>query len=180
MCHFVRSDGGPYVFPREFYDQLAGHFSWLYERACVIFWPLSRNNEWFLCCKTDAAKDLLLASGQLLVKKYVFRVRSTDRDQFKARIHWAPPYLPDEVLTNFLSKYGKVHATNFEMCISKGFEGVRTRVRSVVMSESKQDIPHIIPLLYEGDKSELLVMIPGRQPLCLQCWHEGHFLNCCD
>ena len=48
------------------------------------------------------------------------------------------------------------------MCISKGFEGVRMRVRSVVMSESKQDIPHIIPLFYEGDKSELLVMIAGR------------------
>ena len=63
---------------------------------------------------------------------------------------------------NLLSKYGKVHGTNFEMCISKGFEGVRTRVRSVVMSESKQDIPHIIPLFYEGDKSELLVMIAGR------------------
>ena len=53
----------------------------------LSFGPLSRNNEWFLCCKTDVAKDLLLASGQLLVKKYVFTVRSTDRDQFKTCIH---------------------------------------------------------------------------------------------
>ena len=51
-------------------------------------------------------KDLLLASGQLLVKKYVFRVRSTDRYQFKT-------YLLNEVIINFLSKYGKVHAINF-------------------------------------------------------------------
>ena len=80
----------------------------------LSFGSLSRNNEWFLCCKTDAAKDLLLASGQLLVKKFLFRVRSADRDQFKVRIHWAPPYLPYEVITSFLSKYGKVHAINFE------------------------------------------------------------------
>ena len=49
----------------------------------LSFGPLSR----FLCCQTDVVKDLLLASGQLLVKKYVLRVRSADRDQFKARIH---------------------------------------------------------------------------------------------
>ena len=115
----------------------------------------------------------MLASGQLLVKKFLFRVRSADRDQFKARIHWPPPYLPDEVITSFLSKYGKVHAINFEMC-------VRTGVRSVVMSGRKQDIPHIIPLLHEGDKSELLVTIAGRQPLCLRCRHEGHFRRECS
>ena len=34
----------------------------------------------------------------------------------------------------------------------------------MVISGRKQDIPHIIPLLHEGDKSELLVTIAGRQP----------------
>ena len=69
---------------------------------------------------------------------------------------------------------------NFEMCVSKGFEGVRTGVRSVVISGRKQDIPHIIPLLDEGDKSELLVTIAGRQPLYLRCRHEGHFRRECS
>ena len=136
----------------------------------LSFGPLSKNNEWFLCCCSDEAKDLLLAAGQLLVKdKFVFRVRSADRDQFKVRIHWAPPYLPNEVIADFLAKFGKVHAINFEKCASKGFEGVRTGVLSVVMSGRKQDIPHIIPLIHENDKSELLVTIAGRQPLCLEC-----------
>ena len=34
----------------------------------------------------------------------------------------------------------------------------------MVMSGRKQEIPHIIPLMYEGDKSEFLVMIVSRQP----------------
>ena len=65
------------------------------------------------------------------------------------RIHWAPPYLPDKVITNLLSKYGKVHAINFETSTSKGFKGVRY----VVMSGGKHEIPHMIPLMYEGDMS---------------------------
>ena len=36
----------------------------------------------------------------------------------------------------------------------------------MVMSGRKQEIPHIIPLMYEGDKSEFLVTIVGRQPTC--------------
>ena len=46
------------------------------------------------------------------------------------------------------------------MSSSKRFEGVR----SMVMSGRKQEIPHIIPLMYEGDKSEFLVTVVGRQP----------------
>ena len=56
-------------------------------------------------------------------------------------VYTGPPYLPDEVITNISSKYGNVHAINFETSTSKRFEGVR----SVVMSGRKQDIPHIIP-----------------------------------
>ena len=102
-------------FREDFMTSLQEMFSGFVKEHVLSFGPLSRNNEWFLCCKTDAAKDLLLATGQLLVKKYVFRVRSTDRDQFKAHIHWAPPYLPDEVITTFLLKYGKVHEIITEM-----------------------------------------------------------------
>ena len=49
----------------------------------------------------------------------------------------------------------------------------------MVVSQRKQDIPHIIPLLHEGDKSDLLVKIAGRQPLCLRCRHNGHFRREC-
>ena len=100
-------------FREDFMTGLQEMFSGFVKEHVLSFGPLSRNNEWFLCCKTHVAKDLLLASGQLLVKKYVLRVRSTDHDQFKALIHWAPPYLPNEVITTFWSQYGKVYAINF-------------------------------------------------------------------
>jgi len=172
---------GRMYFREDFAKGLESVFPGGVKENVLSFGPLSRNNEWFLCCKTDEAKDLMLAAGEILVKdKFVFRVRSADRDQFKARIHWAPPYLPNEVITDFLCKYGQVHAINFEKCTSKGFEGVRTGVRSVVMSGRKCDIPHIIPLFYENEKSELLVTVAGRQPLCLRCRQEGHYRRQCS
>ena len=117
-------------FREDFTAGLQGIFPGCVKDNVLSFGLLSRNNEWFLCCVTDEAKDLLLAAGQLLVKeKYVFRVWSADLDQFKARIHWAPPYLPDEVITNVLGKFRKVHAINFEKSSSKGCEGVRMGVR---------------------------------------------------
>ena len=57
---------------------------------------------------------------------------------------------------------------------------MRTGVWSVVMSGRKQDIPHIISLMYENEKSELLVTIAGRQPLCLRCRQEGHYRRECS
>ena len=117
----------------------------------------------------------------MTVKKCTFCIRSVDRDQFKtSRIHWAPLYLPDDVITNDLFKYGKVHVISFETSVSKGFEGVRTGVRSVVTLGWKQNIPHIIPLCEDGEVSQLVVTIASRQPPCLQCRHKGHFHRECS
>ena len=48
----------------------------------LSFGPLSKNNEWFLCLKTEAAKDHLLSAGFMKAKGYSFRIRSTDCYEF--------------------------------------------------------------------------------------------------
>ena len=141
----------------------------------LSFGPLSKNNEWYLCLRTDAAKDRLLSAGQCAVIGFVFKIRSADRAQFKVRVHWATPFLPNEMITGFLAKYGKVHAISFEQSVSKGYEGVATGVRTVIMSGNKNEIPHIITLVDGNERSELLVTVTGRQPLCLRCRLVGHF-----
>ena len=145
----------------------------------LSFGPLSRNNEWYLCLKSDAAKDHLLSAGVVKAKGYTFRVRSADWSQFKIRVHWAPPFLPNEI-TNFLSRYGKIHSISYEKSVSKGFEGVATGVRTVIMSGNRQELPHIMKMWDgEGQKSELLVTLTSRRPLCLQCRQVGHFRREC-
>ena len=58
------------------------------------------------------SKDsLLLAQNVLMMKqgkKMLFRVRSADQVQFTVKVHWAPPFVPNIVLTDLLSNYGTV------------------------------------------------------------------------
>ena len=72
---------------------------------------------------------------------------------------WTPPYLPNEVTTDNMARYGKVVSITHELSVTKGFEGVRTGVRTVIMLEKKEDIPPVIITVNDrtGDKYKLLV-----------------------
>lgn len=85
--------------------------------------PLSKNNEWYLCLKSDAVKDHLLSAGSVKAKGYTFRIRSADISQFKVTIHWVPPFLPNDMISTFLSWYGKVHFISYEKSVSRGSKG---------------------------------------------------------
>ena len=63
---------GRVYFREDFMTGLQEIFPGCVKDHVLSFGPLSSNNKWFLCCVIDEA------AGQLLVKKYVFRVRSAD------------------------------------------------------------------------------------------------------
>ena len=129
----------------------------------VSFGPLAKNTEWFLMVKSERARDNLLAAGVVKVKGGVFRVRSADSTQFRVRIHWAPPFIPNDVIINHLSQYGKVLSCVNEMSVSKGFENVATGVRTVVMCGNKADLPHFFVVVDKSTKQtfQLLVTVTG-------------------
>ncbi|KAI0229516.1 hypothetical protein LSAT2_020048, partial [Lamellibrachia satsuma] len=147
----------------------------------VSFGPLAKNTEWFLMVKSERARDNLLAAGVVKVKGGVFRVRSADSTQFRVRIHWAPPFIPNDVIINHLSQYGKVLSCVNEMSVSKGFENVATGVRTVVMCGNKADLPHFFVVVDKSTKQtfQLLVTVTGRPPICLRCNKVGHFRREC-
>ena len=94
---------GRTYFRGDFLDGLQAVLTGAVNSHVLSFGPLARNNEWYLCLKTDRAKDQLLSVGIIKAKGYTFRVRSADRSQFKVRVHWAPPFLPNETITIYLS-----------------------------------------------------------------------------
>ena len=147
----------------------------------VSFGPLAKNTEWFLMVKSERARDNLLAAGVVKVKGGVFSVRSADSTQFRVRIHWAPPFIPNDVIINHLSQYGKVLSCVNEMSVSKGFENVATGVRTVVMCGNKADLPHFFVVVDKSTKQtfQLLVTVTGRPPICLRCNKVGHFRREC-
>ena len=78
----------------------------------LSFRPLAKNTEWYLVLADQPSKDsLLLAQNVLMMKqgkKILFRVCSADKAQFTVKVHWAPPFVPNIVLTDLLSNYGNV------------------------------------------------------------------------
>ena len=140
------------------------------------FGPLARNSEWCLTLKSDTAKDLVMSAGTLKVRGCKFYVRSADKTQFAARAHWAPAFIPNAAIAKVLEESCKVQSIVMETSTSKGFEGIPTGIRRLVLAAIKDEIPHVFNTVNPKtqEKFELLVTIPGRSPLCFKCKHTGH------
>ena len=147
----------------------------------LSFGPLARNSEWNLVLQDQPSKDRLLLAGTMMAKGAQFCIQSADNSQFVVRVHWAPPFVPTGVITNFLGQYGTVVSTAFDKCNSKGFQGVATGVRSVVMTGISKDVPHTMNVCYPktNHNYEFLLTVRGRTPLCLCCRTEGHYQRDC-
>ena len=68
-----------------------------------------------------------------------------------------------------------------EKLSQKGFEGMATGVRSIVMTGDSREVPHIMHVVNPTtcETFELLLTMVGRKPLCLRCRREGHFRRNC-
>ena len=143
--------------------------------------PLSKNNDWIVTLNSSDAKDKLKMQGTLEVKGKTFKVRSADKRNFTARVHWAPVYITNSDVRDALSKYAEVSAIKHEMSTDAGFEEVAMGVRTVVMVGDRYQLPHFLPVIDPDtdERWDLLVTIPGRAPLYLKCKHTGHVRRDC-
>ena len=116
-------EGGPYVRDnfRKGLEAVTGPVS----KHVLSFGPLAKNSEWYLVLADQPSKDLLLLAQNVCVlkkgKEIMFLVRSADKAQFTVKVHWAPPFAPNIILSNLLSNYGTMVSMNYEMCAAKGF-----------------------------------------------------------
>ena len=174
-----KKEGKPYV-REDFTDCLNDVLEGL-KNHVAAFGPLARNSEWCLTLKTDAAKDRVLSAGTLKVRGVTFHVRSADRTQFSARVHWAPSFIPDAAISKVLANYCKVQSITSETSTAKGFEGIPTGIHRLVLTGNKDEVPHTFNIInpVTDEKYELLVIVPGRSPLCFKCKQTGHYRSDC-
>ena len=141
------------------------------------FGSLARNSEWFLSLKSDAAKDRMMSAGSLKARGCTFYVRSADKTQFSARVHWAPPFIPNAAIVKVLEETCKVQYITLERSTSKGFDGIPMGIRRLVLTGIKDDIPHTFNIINPKTNKnfELFVTISGRRPMCFKCKQTGHY-----
>ena len=94
------------------------------------------------------------------------------------KIHWLPPFVPDEVVKEALEMYGvKVTGITREKGLTDPTDnGVR---RAWFLSNEEDPLPHIGNLYFGGDRMSILLTVPGRLPMCLKCKQVGHVRGAC-
>ncbi|KAM7309895.1 hypothetical protein ISCGN_006878 [Ixodes scapularis] len=137
------------------------------------------NHVWMLRLHSLAAKQRLLDAKELTIKGGCCLVIDPANTAVKLKLHWVPYDVPNGQVKKELERYGKVSEITRDFFRERGFEAVESNTRSVRMTLKEgytvDSLPHEMRL--EGCK--VLVVMPGRAPLCLRCRRTGHIRRDC-
>ncbi|KAM7290252.1 hypothetical protein ISCGN_026899 [Ixodes scapularis] len=137
------------------------------------------NHVWSLKMHTLAAKQRLVDAKELTIKSGRCLFIDPENMAVKVKLHWVPYDVPNGQVKKELERYGKVSEITRELFREKGFKAVESNTRSARLTLKKgytvDSLPHKIRL--EGCK--VLVVVPGRAPLCLRCRRTGHIRRDC-
>ncbi|KAK8756308.1 hypothetical protein V5799_000990, partial [Amblyomma americanum] len=141
--------------------------------------PFQMSHVWMLELKTAEAKGRLLTEGALEVKKRYFAVIEPNKRELAFRVHWVPFYVSNESVQKAFEEFGEVTDVTREQWNSPGFEDAEstTRLVRMVLKEgfSIDDLPDMLKF-YGG---QVLVVVPGRPPICLRCKRTAHIRRDC-
>ncbi|KAM7283644.1 uncharacterized protein ISCGN_000751 [Ixodes scapularis] len=90
------------------------------------------------------------------------------------------PYdVPDDVVRKELEPYGKVLEVSREKWNVEGFQGIESTTRCARMTLNEGGTADTMPHQLRIQGGNVLVVIPGRAPLCLRCKRTGHIRREC-
>ncbi|KAM7284369.1 uncharacterized protein ISCGN_001463 [Ixodes scapularis] len=134
---------------------------------------------WLLDLRTDAAKQKLLEMGRLTVKGRTCIVVDPFRQEVRIKLHCVAFGVTNDTIHRAFSEYGVVKEVAHERWRVPGFDGVEstTRIVRLVLREgvALDRLPHQLRL----GGGTVLVVVPGRAPICLRCRMTGHIRRDC-
>ncbi|KAM7313855.1 uncharacterized protein ISCGN_003642 [Ixodes scapularis] len=134
---------------------------------------------WLLDLRTDAAKLKLANAGRLAVKGRTCIVVDPSRQEVRIKLHWVAFDVSNDTIRKAFSEYGEVKDVASDRWKVPGFEGAEstTRIGRLVLREgvNLDRLPH--QLRFGGGL--VLVVVPGRAPVCLRCRRTGHIRRDC-
>uniref|UniRef100_A0A6B0V2U0 CCHC-type domain-containing protein n=1 Tax=Ixodes ricinus TaxID=34613 RepID=A0A6B0V2U0_IXORI len=134
---------------------------------------------WIVRLKSTAAKEKLMMSGKFKVKGGWCVPMDPDRREVRLKLHWVPFDVPNDALKRALEEFGVVREIIREKWHIDGFDGVEssTRVARLSLKEGMtlESLPHQLRIT----GGPVLVVVPGRAPMCLRCKRSGHIRRDC-
>ncbi|KAM7284960.1 uncharacterized protein ISCGN_031958 [Ixodes scapularis] len=129
---------------------------------------------WLLDMRSDEAKNTLLDAGQLLVKEKTCLVVDPTRQEVRLKLHWVAYDVSNDTIRRVFGEYGEIKEVAREKWRVPDFEGVEstTRLVRLVLREGVT-LDRLLHQLRLGSGT-VLVVVPGRAPICLRCRTKGH------
>jgi hypothetical protein len=141
--------------------------------------PLGKNSQWTLVCRDRAVKLKLLAAN-LSVRGKQVQVEAVSKQDTRVCVHWLPPWVPDDVITEALAPFGDVVSHNFGSSNMDRYRDVLTHVRNIVVKcHEGKTLPPLVNCIYDNEPQQMFLVIPGAPVACFHCGARGHLQRDC-
>ncbi|KAK8770231.1 hypothetical protein V5799_011525 [Amblyomma americanum] len=135
-----------------------------------------RNHIWQVYFKDPDHLQPLLDAGELTVKGRRCLVIDPCFKRVHFILHWVPIDVRDRAVRRVVKRFGSVdHMVSEKVPAEAKWRSVWARV-TLKDGLAMDDVPHLLRLK-PGSMS--LVVIVGREPLCLRCNQKGHLRRVC-
>lgn len=135
---------------------------------------------WLVGMRTQEEKEALLAKGSLKVKGRYCAVINPTKQEVTFKVHWVPFFLSNEALRRAFSEFGEIKDVRQDSWnASTGFSQATSTTRVVQAMLNEGTTPDALPHLFKVNGEPVLVVVPGRAPVCLRCRRSGHIRRDC-
>lgn len=134
---------------------------------------------WLINFRTEDAKKTLIRAGHITVKDRVCLVIDPEKQEVRVKIHWLAFNVTNDAIRRAFMEFGEVKEVTNDKWKTADFESAdsTSRVVRLVLRDgvSLERIPHQMRV----GGGTVLVVVPGRAPICLRCHTTGHIRRDC-
>ncbi|KAH6929717.1 hypothetical protein HPB50_020666 [Hyalomma asiaticum] len=141
--------------------------------------PFQMTHVWLIKLRTREIKEVLLNAGGIEVKGRFCAVIDPVQQDITLKVHWVPFHVTGEALKKAFDHYGEVKEVRQDEWKVRGFEQAESTTRIVRMTLREDLTPDELPHLFRIFGGSVLVVVPGRAPICLRCRRKGHIRRDC-
>ncbi|KAH8036652.1 hypothetical protein HPB51_003438 [Rhipicephalus microplus] len=138
------------------------------------------NYIWLVKTRSKDDKDALLKTGGLRVKGGFCAIIDPIQHDVTVKIHWIDFAVSNESIRQALGEFGGVLEVSKDNWTVAGFEHAISTTRMVRLKLKEGVVLEDLPHLFMIGGATVLLVAPGRAPLCLRCHMQGHIRRDCQ
>ncbi|XP_077541950.1 uncharacterized protein LOC144154144 [Haemaphysalis longicornis] len=141
--------------------------------------PFQMGHVWLIKLRTQEAKQRLITAGGIQVKGRFCAIIDPAHQELTIKVHWVPFHVSDEAVRRTFTEFGDVKDVRQDTWAAAGFESAESTTRLVRLTLRENLSPDELPHLFKLFGGSVLVVVPGRAPVCLRCRRRGHIRRDC-